>query len=135
MNSYLQWKKYTISYTQVKNASTTTTISIDSLPAKTLLSATIMKASQAFIGGSLTDVEAEIFGWGNQAFNGQNDILQVVSGSHYFLSDNRNQDSGYAIMADLTQAPDLTCVFTGDSNLDQLTQGSLDIWIEFVTLP
>jgi hypothetical protein len=131
-----QWTKYTIPYTAIQTNALINNYALVTLPAKTLFSSSILKHSQAFTGGSIASCVALVISYGGQDLNGSFNIFQAPSGNLYQLQDQRG-NGGYTVGSDITTTQPVIVRFTatgGGQTLNNLTQGSLDLWFETVTL-
>ena len=125
-----QWSHFTFSYTDVKAASTTNTITLFPLPAKSKVIAGTVKASVAFSGGAISAVTMSIGGTVSVTdFMTAFDIQQAVGDTVY--SDMTANTSGGTMAAQTVSA-----VFTSvGANLSALTQGTVEIWVLWSQLP
>lgn len=116
--------KYTKSFSDMSDASTEKQISIFSLPAKTAIIGVAIKHSAAFSGSGITGMKVSV-GTSSQKtrYSDEFDVFQSVANDtfgmfHCFHA----EDFGSATTVYLN------CKSTG-ANLDQLSAGSVDIWI------
>lgn len=128
-----QWKKYTVTYNQIQTAATTNGITIVTLPSRTGFGASLIKHSISFLGTGVTSCSMQLNGYGT-ILNGSLNIFQSVAGNAYQIVDERNSN-GYQFGTDITATQAITANFTCNVNLNNLTQGSIDIWLETITLP
>lgn len=117
--------KYTVDYTDIQTAATTNTATLLSLPAKTLIEFVIIKHSTAFAGGSISALTVDV----GDATDADEliaafDVVQAVA-------EGASQITSAPYIGAFASATNIVATFTatGD-NLDQLTQGSVDIWIK-----
>lgn len=115
--------KYTIGYADIAAAATTDTETILALPQNTVIEMLVIKASEAFAGGSISALTMDI-GDATDAdeLAASFDLVAAVSATNFqIISAPYVQFTTTNIIASFTA--------TGD-NLDQLTAGSVDIWIK-----
>jgi hypothetical protein len=140
MTTPIVWTKYTIPYTDFQVAATEKFIPIFTRGARQFIVACVYKHSQQFIGGTITDLT---FAVGEPRT--EDDIWNPFYGGflgHIFDLDLTDAPSDiesfyfpntYGNFID-TGAVSLKATAVGD-NLDQLTQGSLDVWIKTIEVP
>lgn len=119
-----RWVKATRTYAQLAAAATTNDVEVYSLPAGGVIHAVKIKHSVAFSGGSISAYTVSVGITGNltkyaSAFN----VFQAVADTTFQLSSSfGSEDHGAATSIRLAATA------TGD-DLDQATQGSVDVWI------
>lgn len=126
------WDKVVVTHTQLAAASTTNTVVVGSLPAKTVVHKVIVKHSEQFSGGSISGylIDVGVTGTGNK-FIDDFDVDTAPSDSNSATQDQvDNGPENFSSPTDLT----ITAVATGD-NLDQATQGELEVWLLVSKLP
>lgn len=122
------FKKVTISYTQLQTAGLSNAIQAFSLPARAMLKSVLIKHSTAFIGGSISAVQAQVGPSGayTNLIEGF-DIFQSVADLAFdnvaanFIASFANPTPIY-----------LNAIAVG-ANLSALTQGSVDIYYDYET--
>ena len=124
------WQSYTVSYTQLAAAALTNSITLVSLPAKTLIHGVVIKHSASFTGGAIASYQVSVGISGAPAkfaslfsvFQAPGDtVAQVSSGP-----DLENFGSATNIL--------LSAVSTG-ANLNAATAGSVTVWLLTSVLP
>jgi len=121
-----QWVKETFSYTDFSTSSTTNDISLFSLGATSIIHAYIVEVSTAFSGGSISDYVLRVGLSGDKDKHIYDvDVTSTGANSYQLL-----------IFEDLSSSTDIRieAESTGD-NLDQATQGSVNIYRLVSTLP
>lgn len=121
--------KYTKSFTDMSDASLEKQISLFSLPAKTVILGVIIKHSTAFSGTGVTGMSVSVGTASDKArYSNGFDVLQAVAADtiglfHCFHAESF---SGATTVY-------LNCKSVG-ANLDQLSAGSVDIWVLTATM-
>ena len=124
------WRKYTVSYTQLAVASTTTTVTLFTRPASGIIQAVVVRGT-GFSGGkgSPTTVTCSV-GDSGSAFR--------YASAHEVGPPLASVDTSYMEQLDWTAngagvgldgTSDIIATFTGDTNLNTLTVGSVDIYV------
>lgn len=124
------WTKYTVSYSDLSAAALTKSITIATVPAKTVLHAVGIKHSASFTGGAIATYTLEVGITGTTArYASPFNVLQAPG-------DTVGQISGGTWSEDFANpvAIKLTATSTG-ANLDQATAGSATIWLYTSVLP
>lgn len=117
--------KYTVDYSDIAAAATTDTETLVSLPQKTIIEYIVIKHSTAFAGGSVSALTVDV---GDSAdadrFISAFDVMQTVGEA-------ASETVSVIYIGAFASATNiiLTATATGD-NLDQLTAGSVDVWIK-----
>lgn len=122
------WTKYTVSYTDLSNAATTSTYTLFSLEAKGRIHEVVAKHSTSFSGGSISAYTIEVGPSG--------DSDKYLKTFDVFQATGPDKDHVNPGIESFTSSTNIivTALSTGD-NLDQATQGSVDIWVLQSTLP
>jgi len=117
--------KYTISYSDIAAAAPTDTETFLSLPQNTVIEYIVVKHSTAFAGGSISSLLMDI-GDGTDA-----DELLAAYDVMATVDDTANEVVSTVYIGSFASTTDIIASFTavGD-NLDQLTAGSVDIWVK-----
>lgn len=117
--------KYTIDYTDIAAAATSDTETFLSLPEKTMIEYIVVKHSTAFSGGSISALTVDI--------GDASDADELLSAFDVFqtVAEAANEVVSCVYIGAFASSTNIIATFTatGD-NLDQLTQGSLDIWVK-----
>lgn len=117
--------KYTIGFADIAAAATTDTESFLTLPEKTVIEYIVVKHSTAFAGGSISALTVDI--------GDASDADELLSGFDVFqaVADAAREIVSCVYIGAFSGSTNIIATFTatGD-NLDQLTQGSLDIWVK-----
>lgn len=127
------WRKFTKTFADLAAASTTNSSTIITLPANSVIHTTTMKHSEQFSGGAISAYNLSING-GNLGGT-LNGFLAVNDDNFASLGGFSDPDShpfGGGGSQSLTLSLDATSV---GANLDQATQGSVDIWLLLSVLP
>lgn len=132
-----QWTKYTFSFSDFSTAGTEKDVSVFSLGTKQLLCQKIMKTSAAFTGGAISSYMFSV-GFTNPAYN---DYLNAYEGIAA-PGDTNYQNFGNPFAGQTTTAINFGAPLdirikanSVDDNLDQATTGSVDVWVQTLTLP
>lgn len=133
-----QWTKYTVGYAAIAalGAVTSGTVVFGSLPAKGIPHLWIMKCSTAFAGGTIASLSlgAGFPTLGPFTASGLDGLAAVDDTNVYPAPASAHQ--AYAVgIIDYDSATDIELVVNADANLDQLTAGSIDVWILTSVLP
>ena len=132
LSKYPRWVKFTKSYTDLNTTNNTMLEILLELygPPKRYIQSVVLHHTDSFLGGSIATATARLM-WnsvlqGGSAF----DVFQAPDNtpakrSSYQINDTNNFDTTNA----------LSVLFTVDTNLNQLTQGTLDIWVLMSILP
>jgi len=125
------WTKVTVGYASMSAAATSKTILLHTLAAAGDISDVVIKASTVFAG--TTTLTADVTVSGNNVIT-SHDLKAAVSGTNFAAV--YRDDSPYLKVWDFgsTTAINLVVTSTG-ANLDQLTQGSVDVWLKIASLP
>lgn len=124
------WTKYTVSYTAFTMATSTGDVQLATLPARQVVQSVVIKHSTAFSGGGSTayTVSVGISGAVNK-YASAFDIFQAVA-------TNTAQISHDSFVEDFTSATSIRVAasVTG-TTLNNVSAGSVDIWVMTTTLP
>ncbi len=123
------WTKYTKTYTDFSTAATSLTITVGAIAAGTYHRGFFVKHSAAFGGGSVVSAGLDLGRTGNQTdFFTIWDVFGAPSSTNIRrgIDEDYSNSAGYNITATLN---------VGGGNLNTLTTGSVDIWIETYVLP
>ena len=124
------WQKVTFAYTDINTASGSFTATAFTLDPLEYVSSYVIKHSTAFTGGSVTGIDLALGITSNNTKHVSSfDIFQGVT-TTAFLSQGVNDMESFA--STVTVFAKFTS--TG-SNLDSLTAGSVDIWLQKNLLP
>ena len=136
-SSTSSWTKYTKTYSDLSAASTSTDIELFSLPAKGVILNAIIKTTTTFAGTGITDYDLSVGIVGSPGDEEQ--VLAVfdadtTASATYFTRNTGN--SPVPIIYDFGSATSIRIFAScAGANLDQGTAGSVDIFIEAMTLP
>lgn len=120
-----KWVKYTVTYTQFSTAALTNTITLFNLPAGGVVQGVKIKHSVTFnsLNNDTATMSVGLFGDSVSRYASVFDVYQDVGPTAFQTSNNfDSQDSGSPTTITVTLTID-------NDNLDQLTQGSADIWV------
>lgn len=128
VNRIFTWIKITKTYADLSAAALTNDIEFYSLPAKTVINSVLFKHSTSFQGGSIATYTLSVGFSGSLLYLSggvATDVNQAPGDAVYGQSNN-----GTPILKSFANATSvrLSAISTG-ANLDQATQGSVDIWI------
>lgn len=118
-----QWTKVTIAYTDIQIAATSNTLVSFTLPAAGVIHAIVVKHTTEFVGGSVSDVTLDLGISGESArYIDDHSIFSTPVGTDF-------EALSLVEIFDFGATQDIEALFNsvGD-NLDQLTQGSLDVY-------
>ena len=122
------WHKYTVAYTDINAATITNDAVLVTLTSDEIVHNVYVKHSTAFAGGSISNIAAKV---GTSAttdrYTTDFDIDQTVADSAYQLT-------SVLLKENTTTALILTVSATG-ANLDSLTAGEIDVYIQKSVLP
>lgn len=126
------WNKYTITHTALQAASLTNDIATGfTLPIGALVEAVMVKTTEAFAGTGITDYDITLGIAGLETkYLTAYDVDSAVSGGNYQLSNALVGGADFGA----TEAIRIYATAVG-ANLDQSTNGSIDIWIKYSQLP
>lgn len=124
--------KYTKTFTDFSDASTSKTITLVTVPAKTMISRVIIRPTTQFTGGALDAYFISIGKTGSET--------AFISNYNVFVANTPDDGGGTPIsmpnaIVDFDNPYDVVVQATSSSdNLNAATQGSVDIWVETVNL-
>lgn len=125
-----QWKKFTVTHTQLQAAALTNDIELYSLPAMNVISGVAIKHSVAFAGTGITDYKVSVGIAGDlDKYALQFDVDQAVSATTFDITN-------VVGVENFSSATSIRIAGTAvGANLDQSTAGSVDIWLKIGALP
>lgn len=124
------WQSYTVSYTQLAAAALTNSITLVSLPARTLIHAVVIKHSAAFTGGAIASYQVSVGISGATAkFASLFSVFQAPGNTVAQVSSGPDLENFGAATNIL-----LSAVSTG-ANLNAATAGSVTVWLLTSVLP
>jgi len=117
--------KYTVSYADIAAAATSDTETLLSLSSKTLIEYVVIKHSTAFVGGSVSALTVDVGDSGDaDALISAFDVMATVAES-------ASETVSVIYIGAFASATDIIATFTATGDdLDQLTAGSVDIWVK-----
>lgn len=124
------WTKYTFSHTAFQTAALTNSITLFSLPAKTMIHNIAIKHSTSFAGPGIVSytISAGIVG-NTTKYASAFDVFSAVASSNFQTSaDNQAEDFSSSTTIQLTATS------TG-ANLSASNAGSVDVWVQTSALP
>lgn len=125
-----KWTKITKTYSDFSIAALTNSIEILSLPAKGVIHAVKLKHSTLFSGGTITTYTISIGIVGSLAkYITASNVKATVGDLVQYVSSTLGTEGNAAVTSIKA-----TAISTLD-NLDEATQGSVDIWILYSVLP
>jgi hypothetical protein len=129
--TFPQWAKVTIGYAALAAAALTNDVLLGiSIPTRGVLEGLVIKHTTAFAGGAVSAVKIDIGVAGElDRFLSDFDVFQAVNDA---ASEFVGQASLGSFSAPLALRIRATAV---GANLDQISQGSIDVWYKFATLP
>ncbi len=129
-NGFGGWEKITVDHTDLQAAALTNNFTLLTLPAKSIVEAIMIKTTTNFDGGSISAYDVTVGITGNQTkYLPSYDANAAVAGGNYDITSVANGADDF----DATEAIKIYATAVGD-NLDQTTQGSLDIFIKYATI-
>jgi len=126
------WHKYTFNYTDFATAAMTNQLAVVSVPARGILEIFLVKHSTAFAGTGITGYTVSLGPSSNPT--------AYVTNFDVTTAPSNTSATGfqYSSIFDVTNFGGWTIVVTANStgaNLDQATQGSVDIWLKSSVMP
>lgn len=124
------WNKYTATYAQLANASLSNHIELFSLLAKKIIHAVVIKHNTAFSGGAISAYQISVgIGSNLYKYGGPFDVFQAVGSGV-------KQTNNAFDLEDFTSATSIRILAEAvGANLDQATQGSVDVYVLTSVLP
>lgn len=126
-----EWVKYTVTYSQIAAAATTTTVDIADIAPGTVVKAAVIKSTEAFTGGSLSAYNIGVTVQTFPVLINPENFLPPPSG---VLFETGEYSPFNLVPFQASRALRILATSTGD-NLDAATQGSVDVWVLVSTLP
>jgi hypothetical protein len=124
------WDKYTLSYADLAAAALQNDVALFGLPARGMIKDVVIKHSAAFGGGSIASYTLSVGIAGNfTKYAPAFDVFQAPGNTVFQLSTVQGLENFGAVTPIRAQA-----IATG-ANLNAATQGSVDIWVLWTTLP
>lgn len=124
---YTGWVKITKSYTDFSTAGLSNTITLNTLAAKSVVSAVVMNPSTAFTGGLISAYTISV---------GMATAIDLMPASSTFTTSARPFSSNLIMAGSVGTTQIVTVTATSVTGLlNAATQGSVDIWILTSTLP
>lgn len=124
------WIKYTKTFTDLSAGATTNTVTLFSLPAKTMIHQVVVKHSASFTGGALSAYTIALGDAGNSSrWAAAFSVFQAAGDTVRSITQADDLES-FASATNIT----LTATSTG-ANLSAATAGSVDIWVLTSLLP
>lgn len=125
--SYGQWVKITKAYTDFSTAGLTSTITIATLPAKTVVTATVMNPSTPFTGGIISAYSISV---------GMSSTVDLMPASSTLTTPTRPWASSLIVSSPTGSTQTVTATAISVTGLlNAATAGSVDIWLYESTLP
>lgn len=125
------WRKFTKSYSDLATGAATNSVTLTTLTTRQTVHTAVIKHSASFTGGTLTEYFMSVGFTGSPTYlvPGFN-VFIAPSANDYYLSTSTQIVPTFGGSQDVT----LSASSTG-GNLDQATQGSVDVWLLISTLP
>lgn len=125
------WTKYTIGHAALQAAALTNNATLLTLPIRGVVTGILMKTSTAFAGTGITAYTLSVgIAGSEEKYLPDYDALAAASGGNYTVSSVATGGEDFAA----TEAIKVFATSVG-ANLNQSTQGSVDIWVKTETLP
>lgn len=126
----LKWIKITKTYLDLAAASTTNSVLLYTLPAKSLIHGTVIKHSTAFSGSGITGYSVSLGISGNNVkYASPFNVYQSVASNTAYASNTLG-------IEDFGSPTSINIVATSTgANLSQASAGSVDVWLLVSTLP
>jgi len=123
------WTKYTFGFADFSAAAVTNSITLQSLTAKQVVHAIVIKHTEAFSGGSISSYKVKVGVSGSLSkYATEFDVFQAVA-------DTTGETYQLLKMEDFGGAVNLLITATASHNLDTAAAGSVDVWVFKTTLP
>jgi hypothetical protein len=129
-NNFATWRKFTISYTQLAAAATSSSVVVAIAPAGAVIQGVKIKHDQPFTGGTISAYTVSVSsapGLANYA--SAFDIFQTTSSTVFQLSQNFRGEQTNATWNVYANAESV------GANLSAAAQGSVDVWLLMSVLP
>lgn len=125
-----RWTKITKSYTDFATAGLTNDIEVFSLPTRGVIQKVVVKHTTAFSGGAIASYTVSVGISGNfTKYAAAFDVFQATGNTTFGFNNLQNMENFGSTTSIRAQA-----TATG-ANLDQATQGSVDIYVLYSVLP
>lgn len=126
-NIYPQWQKITKTFSNFSVASLTSTITITTLPAKSVVNAVVINPTTAFTGGLIAGYTVSV---------GMQTNVDLAPASSMFTTVTNPFSYSLIAAGDINTTEDITATATSLTGLlNAATQGSVDIYLLVSTLP
>lgn len=125
-----RWRKYTYTFSDFSSASTSFSVTALALQSNQGIDAVVVHHTTQFSGGSITAYAVEVGITGNtDLYSKPQDVFQASSGT-------TRRVSNVLDIPNLAATTDLVVTAkSGGDNLDQATQGSVDVYVRTFELP
>ncbi len=125
------WQKFTKTFADFSTAGTSNSLTLITLDAKSYVENYLIKHSTAFAGGALIGYSVDLGITGNTTlWHSTFNVFQATGNLVYVTQ--------AAVLADPYRHVAVNVLLTancGGANLDQATQGSVDVWLKIAVLP